>query len=85
MTPSTGDLGPSALDQLDYTYDPNGNSTTSKLVSSPPANQVQYASQYVDPSTGLELMGARQYDPSQAAFTATDPVTTGAGQPAVSE
>lgn len=52
-------------------YDPYGNQITA--TSSWPDNKA-YLGQPADPSTSLDLLGARQYDPVTGAFLSLDPV-----------
>lgn len=67
LTSSTG------ATQWTYEYHPFGAArTTTQNASKAPANLIQFAAQYLDP-TGLYHMRARQYDPSTGRFTANDP------------
>ena len=75
----------SGAHQWDYRYDAFGNSTQASDVSgSAPDNPVRFSGEYLDP-TGLYHLRARQYDPTVGAFTATDPVTPGVGDPYISQ
>jgi RHS repeat-associated protein len=61
-----------------YAYDAWGNTIATANTSSPPANPIQYTGAYTDP-TGLDHMGARDYDPGTGRFTATDPENAATG------
>ncbi|MGL5817131.1 MAG: RHS repeat-associated core domain-containing protein [Phycicoccus sp.] len=63
-----------------YTFDPFGQplatTGTSALLT---ANRLRFASEAIDPTTGLSNNRARQYDPTTGRFTAVDPVPTAPG------
>ncbi len=76
----------SATEQWRYDYDPYGNSQlTQKLRSDAPENPVQYAGEHLDTESGLYHLRARQYDPTDGRFSATDPVDAPLTDPAVGE
>jgi RHS repeat-associated protein len=64
--------------QWTYSYDPWGNTTPTQNATGAPANAVQFAGAYVDP-TGLDHLGAREYDPATGRFTAADPANLAYG------
>ena len=69
-----------ATDAYAFRYsDPFGNSRGTTPSSWP--DQRSYLNQPQDPSTGLDLLGARQYDPTTGRFLSVDPVFE-AGDPA---
>jgi RHS repeat-associated protein len=70
--------------QWTYEYHPYGVArTTTKNNNQAPANMIQFAGEYLDP-TGLYHMRARQYAPSTGRFLSTDPGARAAGRPFVS-
>ena len=79
LTSSTG-----AVETL-YTYDPFGASrSTTNVASTPPTMPLQFAGEYLDPTSGLYYLDARYLNPTLGAFTATDPLPALAQQPATS-
>ena len=79
LTSATG-----AVETL-YTYDPFGAArTTTNVASTPPTMPLQFAGEYLDPTTGLYYLDARYLNPTLGAFTATDPLPEAAQQPATS-
>ena len=68
-----------------YAYDAYGNVTTTQVGATvAPAEPLLFQSQYLDPTTGLYDMRARNYDPTTGRFTQRDPVMASAGQPQLS-
>jgi RHS repeat-associated protein len=67
-----------------YTYEPFGTVTAAiPLAPSTPVDPMRFAGEYQDPASGLYNLRARQYDPRQGRFTATDPLDS-RNDPAVS-
>jgi RHS repeat-associated protein len=65
-----------------YSYEPFG--TVSAAVpadASLPTDPMRFAGEYQDPTTGLDNLRARQYDPAQGRFTAVDPLDAKTGDP----
>ena len=78
LTSSTG------VTQWTYEYHPYGAArTTTQNASKAPANLIQFAGQYLDP-TGLYHMRARQHDSSSGRFLTVDPANSPVGRPYVS-
>lgn len=71
--------------QWTYAYEPFGpKRTETKNVPSAPANQLQYSGEYLDSTTSLYNLRARQYDPGVARMLSTDPVAPSIDDPYVS-
>jgi RHS repeat-associated protein len=71
---STLSIDSSTLDATRRYYDPYGNSIGAAASSWPGLQGFQNGT--VDQDTGLENIGAREYDPAAAVFTSPDPVLT---------
>jgi len=68
-----------------HTYEPFGaDRKTQKLDPQAPDNSVRFAGERLDEDSGLYHLRARDLDPSDGRFTATDPLSPGAGAPHVS-
>jgi RHS repeat-associated protein len=65
---------PQGQEEWTYRYDPFGASTATKVDTAAPANPIQYAGEYLDSTTGLYDLRARDYDPSSGRFLARDPL-----------
>ncbi|MEN3359408.1 MAG: hypothetical protein V7637_3390 [Mycobacteriales bacterium] len=71
--------------QRSYTYEPYGAvSSTTTTDPTAPDPSLRYNSQLLDPDTGLYDLRARQYDPTLARFTTTEPLTPPLHDPYVS-
>ena len=68
----------SGATQWTYGYDPWGNRTANQSATGAPSNPIQFAGAYNDP-TGLDLLGAREYEPNTGRFTTTDPAEAASG------
>ena len=64
-------------------YGPYGAVRSAGAMAGVPADPFGFTGQYLDGTTGLYHLRARQYDPSTGRFTATDPVGQGIGDPYV--
>lgn len=72
LTDSTGNP------QWTYSYDAWGNPAATQDASGAPPNPIQFTAGYTD-ATGLDLFGAREYDPNTGRFLTTDPAGLAAG------
>jgi RHS repeat-associated protein len=81
----TSVLDGSGSPEWSYAYEPFGvQRSATRLAASGPDNPLRYAGQFLDATTGLYHMGARQYDAGTGRFTAPDPLGRGAGSAAIS-
>ena len=82
---SVTDITSSAGVSLAWTeYQPFGLVRAAASTSQAPLNPFRFTGEYRDPTTGLDHLRARQYDPGTGRFTALDPVSPGVGDPYVS-
>lgn len=63
--------------QASYDYEPYGQARSVQVAAGTPANPMQWAGQYNEP-TGLYNLRARQYNPTTGQFTSTDPASAAA-------
>lgn len=81
---STSDLtATDGTPQYSYSYEPFGGGSgadPAPLVAGAPTNPLRFTGEYLDP-TGQYYLRARQYDPTTARFTATDPATPDPSSP----
>ena len=62
-------------------YTPYGAPRANAATSQAPVNLFRFTGEYVDTSTALYHLRARQYDPTTGRFLSTDPVSPGIGDP----
>lgn len=64
-------------------YEPFGTKRSESSVSGAPVVPAQYTGQYLDPTTSLYNLRARQYDPTGGRFLSTDPLARAISDPYV--
>jgi RHS repeat-associated protein len=75
----------SANTEWSYAYEPFGTTkTATKVDPSAPDNPILFDSQYLDPSSGLYDLRARNYDTADGRFLSTDPLAAALTDPYVS-
>lgn len=69
--------------QWTYEYEPYGAERTATPAPGAPVNRIRYTGAYLDVDSGLYHLRARQYDPTNGRFLATDPVAADVSDPYV--